>query len=83
MSENNVTSINGEIASLPFRQSVARDVAETCAKFEAAGDKPTGAVWVVFDDKGSFRTGWCSEYSELPATAIIGMAIGALTRLDR
>ena len=78
-----VVALHGEPSSLAFRQRIAVDIVGSVERFEASGDVPTGAVWVVFDDNGAFRTGWSAEQSALPSTAIIGMAIAALTRNDQ
>lgn len=81
--DDTIIALHGAQASLPFRQRIAVDVIGSVERFEAGGDTPTGAVWVVFDDKGAFRSGWSAEQSALPSTAIIGMAIAALTRIDQ
>lgn len=77
-----VVALHGELSTLAFRQRIAVDVVGSVERFEAEGEVPTGAVWVVFNDEGAFRSGWSAEQSALPSNAIIGMAIAALTRIE-
>ena len=77
---NNVLAMNGEAVSPSAKASLVNDFARTVDNFQIESPA-TGAVWVVFDDSGAWRTGWTSENSNLPATAIIGMGVRALCNL--
>lgn len=78
MTATNVTPLRGDVAGLNSKSAMVDDFARCIENFQEQSPA-TGGVWVIFDDEGGWRTGWTSEASALPATAILGMAVRALT----
>lgn len=77
---SNVTPLRGDIEGMTTKSAMVSDFARGIETFQEESPV-TGAVWVIFDDTGGWRTGWTAEASALPATAIIGMATRALCAL--
>lgn len=81
MSENNVTPLRGSVASQGFRQHMVESLGKSINDFEQNGAQATAALWVIVDDKGEFRIGWDSRHSNLPASALVGISLGAMLQI--
>lgn len=76
---DNVRPLRGNVCSMNIQAELTQDFARCVDNFQE--EMPaTGALWVVFDDKGKHRVGWTADKSALPAGSILGMGIAALTK---
>lgn len=79
--KTNVVALDGTVSGYDLRRRLADGVGQSATDMEVRGNMPTGAVWVVMDDLGNYRTSWDASQSALPARALVGIAMTALTKV--
>jgi hypothetical protein len=86
VSDDNVKVIGGGNLDFALQRQITASLGDTLRDFQDQDpeNRPaTGAVWVVFNDAGDFRSGWDTRNSALPSSAAIGIGIAALTSKSR